>query len=220
MEKQLGSKITVDFMGPVTHFLGHKFQWERYTINNETHLRAHVSQTAFTDNLINLANLNSAAKPVTTPYRSGFPVDAIIPKIPSPQHKKSLQLQFRQLVGSLLWLSQGTRPDLSTITAMLSKYQNNPSPAHIEAARYAIRYVKQTKHLGITFDSNQKYNLHSYTYFPTAPKDPLVALPDANWGSQDLSSTPENHQLPLFKSRSMSGHIIFLYGPLHWQSKR
>ena len=136
---------------------------------------------------------------------------------PSKSEKQLLQDKMRQLVGSLNWLSQGTRPDLATITSMLAKYQNSPTRAHVEAARYAIRYVKQTRHLGIHFDSNFRPNLQSYVHFPL---DPLTATTDANWGSQDLSNTAHNQQLPLFKSRSISGHIIFLFGPLHWQSKR
>ena len=124
---------------------------------------------------------------------------------------------MRSLVGSLNWLSQGTRPDLATIASMLAKYQNSPTSAHAEAAKYAIRYVKQTKHLGIQFDNNYQPNLQSYIKFQL---DPLTAATDANWGPQDLSSTPTNYQIPLFKSRSISGHIIFLFGPLHWQSKR
>lgn len=97
---------------------------------------------------------------------------------------------------------------------MLAKYQNSPTATHIEAAKYAIRYAKQTCHLGIQFDSNYQPNLQSYIKFPL---DPLTATTDANWGTQDLSSTPSDHQLPLFKSRSISGHIILMFGPLHWQ---
>ena len=88
---------------------------------------------------------------------------------------------MRQLVGSLNWLSQGTRPDLSTITSMLARYQNSPTQKHIDAARYAIRYVKQTRHLGIHFDSNFQSNLQSFVHFPL---DPLTATTDANWGSK------------------------------------
>lgn len=218
-QQQLESKKNVDFMGPVSHFLGHKLQWQKYNIENEPHLRLHLSQTAYADHLVGIANLSNSAKPVLTPYRSGYPVDSILPQSQSnpqdPQSSpttKDLRDEMRQLVGSLNWLSQGTRPDLSTITSMLAKYQNSPTKQHVEAARYAIRYFKQTRKLGIIFDSNFQPHVQSYVQFPL---DPLTALTDANWGSQDLSSTPENCQLPLFKSRSMSGHIIFLFGPLH-----
>lgn len=214
---QLETKTNVDFMGPVSHFLGHKFQWQSYSINSTPHLRLHLSQTAYADHLVETAKLSQSSKPVITPYRSGNPVDSIIAKSSTPQQKESIQDEIRQLVGSLNWLSQGTRPDLATITSMLAKYQNNPTQAHVNAAKYAIRYVKQTRHLGIHFDINFKPNLQSYVHFPI---DPLTAVTDANWGPQDLSNTPEHHQIPLFKSRSISGHIIFLFGPLHWLSKR
>ena len=216
-QRQLESKTNVDFMGPVTHFLGHKFQWQSYQIENENQLRLHLSQTAYADHLVDIARLSQSSKPVITPYRSGNPVDSITTQTTSKTQKQSLQDEMRQLVGSLNWLSQGTRPDLSTITSMLAKYKYSPTQAHVNAAKYAIRYVKQTRHLGISFDSNFQSNLQSFINFPL---DPLNAVADANWGSQDLSNTPEHAQLPLFKSRSISGHIIFLYGPLHWQSKR
>ena len=216
-QRQLESKTNVDFMGPVTHFLGHKFQWQSYTVDNDKHLRLHLSQTAYADHLVDIARLSQSSKPVITSYRSGNLVDSIMTKTISKEQKHSLQDEMRQLVGSLNWLSQGTRPDLTTITSMLAKYQNSPTQAHVNAAKYAIRYVKQTRHLGIYFDSNFQSNLQPFIHFPL---DPLNTVTDANWGSQDLSNTPENAQLPLFKSRSISGHIIFLYGPLHWQSKR
>lgn len=124
---------------------------------------------------------------------------------------------MRQMVGTLNWMCQGTRPDMSTITAMLARYQNRPNHKHIEAARYAIRYLNNTRDLGIIFDSDKKKTLHSYNQFPL---DPLHAVADANWGPQDQSTVTTKTTLPLFKSRSMSGHLIFLYGPLQWQSKR
>ena len=115
------------------------------------------------------------------------------------------------------WLSHGTRPDISTITSMLAKYQNFPTQAHIQAAKYAVRYIQQTRDLDVTFDSQYSNNLKSYIKYPI---DPLVALADTNWGPQDISHVPPTRKLDLFKSRSISGHIIFLYRPIHWQSKR
>jgi hypothetical protein len=45
---------------------------------------------------------------------------------------------------------------------------------------------------------------------------------DANWGPQDQSVPPPNtnQKVDLFKSRSVSGFLIWLGGPLHWVSKR
>ena len=47
-------------------------------------------------------------------------------------------------------------------------------------------------------------------------------MTDANWGPQDQSKPRENEtrQLELFKSRSISGFVLWLNGPIHWASKR
>lgn len=73
---------------------------------------------------------------------------------------------MQYIVRFLNWMSHGTRPDLTTVTSMLAKYQNSPHQGHLKAAKYAIRYVLQTKHLDISFDSNYKPKLQSYTHFP------------------------------------------------------
>ena len=98
---KLEQKTNVDFMGPVTHFLGHKFQWQSYNIDSKPQLRLHLSQTAYADHLVDIAKLSQSSKPVLTPYRSGNPVDSIMNKPTSPAEKHSIQDQMRQLVGSL-----------------------------------------------------------------------------------------------------------------------
>jgi hypothetical protein len=45
---------------------------------------------------------------------------------------------------------------------------------------------------------------------------------DANWGPQDQSVPKHNSVLPeleLFKTRSLSGFLIWYGGPIHWVSK-
>lgn len=211
-EQQLKSKTNVDFMGNVSHFLGHKFQWHEYSSNDSPHLKVHISKTAFADTLIDEADLSDSSKTTLSPYRSGYPVDAVPDPPPNSKANPALQDELRHLVGSLNWISQGSRPDLATITSMIAKYQNKPHEGHLQAAKYAIRYLKQSKDLGIVFDSQFQNKIHSFTQFPL---DPLHELTDSNWGPQDQKITKHNRALPLFKSRSMSGHIIFMYGPLH-----
>ena len=53
----------------------------------------------------------------------------------SAEQKQLLIHVLRQLVGSLNWLSIGTRPDITTITQFLLQYQSNPSPGHLQAAK-------------------------------------------------------------------------------------
>ena len=219
-EKRIKANTNVDFMGNVTHFLGMRFQWRK----DDTHLKVHLSQEAFSDTLIEQAGLSHfSASTKKTPYRSGYPVDMIEPDTTlSPSQRASIQAQYRSLVGSLLWLSQGTRPDLSTITNMLAQHQYNPNDRHIASAKHAIKYLKGTKTKGITFDSNTQSKLTSYVHFPIQSQT-VQGISDANWGPQDQSKPNPTKPLPeieLFKTRSISGHVLTLMGPLHWTSKR
>jgi len=217
-EKELQRETLVDFMGNVTHFLGLRFQWRKST----TDLKVHISQEAFSDNLIQQAGLSTlSAKSNLTPFRSGNPVDSIDN---NNEYDPTLEKEMRSYVGSLLWLSIGTRPDLSTITNILAQYQNRPSRKHIAAAKYAIRYLKGTKELGLTFSSEGQSNdkIDGFLNFPVNTPS-VSALTDANWGPQDQSIPKPNTFIPkleLFKTRSISGYVLTLHGPIHWQSKR
>ena len=129
-------------------------------------------------------------------------------------------MQF--LVGSLNWLAISTRPDIATPVALLAKYTHNPSQGHLDAAMRVVKYIKGTKRMGIKFTSQNNNSLSSYLNFPVL-KDVVTTLTDANWGPQDQSEPSKitvQKKLDLFQTRSMSGYLMWLNGPLHWISKR
>ena len=102
-------KKDITFMGPVTHFVGIKFDSIR---DNNNSLSIYMSQPSFIDTLVQSTNLESANSS-PTPYCSGFPVDSI--KTPSNQATNKTILQMRRIVGSILLISQSTRPAITTI---------------------------------------------------------------------------------------------------------
>jgi hypothetical protein len=154
----------------------------------------------------------------TTPYRSGYPIDSVIHTPMNPHDRDVLRLNYQSLVGSLNWLAHTTRPDLATVVSLLAQHQSNPSPGHLEAARYVTRYLANTKNLGIYFTSCKRSTLESFLHFPIP--DTILSMSDANWGPQDASQSRTTNELPLFVSRSMSAFYIDLHGPLHWISRR
>ena len=218
-QKDFGAKLDTTFNDQIDFFLGLQFTHRRY---NDGHLTIKLSQTAFTENLIDSAGLlDDSVNSVTTPYRSGFPVDSIPSKKINKQKQEELIHQMRVLCGSLNWLAQSTRPDIATITNILSRYVTQPTTQHIDQAKRVIRYLKGTKTYGIAFTSRKQEKLSSYIKFPI-PDDKITALSDENWGPQDQSKPKpdEKRTLELFKSRSISGFLLWLGGPLHWVSKR
>ena len=179
-----------------------------------------MHQEAYVDHLLKLAKLDDeSVTPAQTPYRHGFPIDSI-PKQEPAKNQKKLTHYMQSLVGSLNWLAISTRPDIATVTNILAKYMSSPNSHHIAAAKRVIKYLKGTKDRGITFTSRINSTLNSFIKFPTNKS--ILSMCDSNWGPQDASKPKpgKEEELCLFKTRSISGYLLWTNGPLHWQSKR
>jgi hypothetical protein len=199
-ETLLSSIGQVNFMGQVSHFLGIEFTWEHH---DDNHLTVSLTQQSFAEDLIEALGFASASTSTfLTPYRSGLPIDSIKHEEMSSTDRDSLRLNYQSLVGSLNWLAHTTRPDLSTAVSLLAQHQSNPSSGHLEAARYVVKYLANTKTLGINFTSRKRSTLESFLHFPVPSN--VLSMADANWGPQHASQTKTTMDLPLFASRSMS----------------
>ena len=114
------------------------------------------SQQATSEELIHAAELTDiSATTKPTPYRSGYPVNKIkYDERDLPQHVKiKLEDTYISLVGSLNWLSTATRPDIATITNILSAYLHKATPSHLAVVKHVIEYLKESTNMGIYVSS-------------------------------------------------------------------
>jgi hypothetical protein len=58
-----------------------------------------------------------------------------------------------ELIGSLLYLSVCTRPDISQAVGALARFMNCPTTAHIEAAKHVFRYIAGTPNYTVIFSN-------------------------------------------------------------------
>lgn len=63
---------------------------------------------------------------------------------------------YGNLIGSLLYLSVCTRPDIAQAVGVLSKYMATPTTVHWHAANDVLRYLAGTKSYGINYGGNFK----------------------------------------------------------------
>lgn len=216
-QQKFGEKVKTTFESQVDHFLGLTFHCKRHSDNN---ISIRLSQEPFIENLLERTQMDGPeVYTVPTPYRSGYPVDKIPCTTESETTQKRITHKMQKALGSLQWLATSTRPDIATITNILSQYTHKASKGHLDAVKRVIRYLKGTKNLGIAFHSNKNNSIESFVKFPVDP-NATTPFTDANWGPQDQSNTSTHSELELFKSRSISGYIIWTNGPLHWMSKR
>jgi hypothetical protein len=82
-----------------------------------------------------------------------------------------------------------------------------------------IKYLKGTKSKGIMFSSAPNAQLSAFVKFLI--DNQVTSMCDANWGPQDESKPKENEKrkMELFKTRSISGFLLWFGGPMHWISK-
>ena len=69
------------------------------------------------------------------------------------EKKNSNKSTFREIVGSLLYLANSTRPDISFAVNLLCRCQSNPANIDWERAHRILQYLKGTVDLGLSFNS-------------------------------------------------------------------
>ena len=136
----LSRKFKLRNLGPVKKFLG--LDIHRPTPTGHVYL----SQSTYARKMLHkfdMANCN----PVKSPCE------------PSVQlHKRTFDEEsadgelYRQMIGSLMFLAQYTRPDIAYAVSTLSQFNKDPSTHHIRAVKHLMRYIQGTKDLCIMFD--------------------------------------------------------------------
>ena len=131
-QKSLADKIKVDFMGDVDYFLGTAFTWTR---QDDGHLAVHLCQSAFTEFTSNRFGVDKMNRvPNMSPYRSGMPIDSIPNADPHDPDLKRRTKLYQQIIGSINWLAQCSRPDVAPALTFLSSYNLAPHHQHYKAA--------------------------------------------------------------------------------------
>jgi hypothetical protein len=78
------------------------------------------------------------AKPSKTPIEEGI-IDAA-----SIDESRTDKKQYQSMIGSLLYLAIGTRPDISYSVNVLSQFNADPAIRHLKAVQRVLRYLKGT----------------------------------------------------------------------------
>jgi len=104
------------------------------------------------------------------------------------------QEKYRSTMGSLLYLANGTRPDLSFVCSYLSQLNHCAKKENMNDQRHVLRYLKSTCDLKLCYEKTGK-SVQVYS--------------DANWGNDSVDS------------KSFSGFVFVLAGgAVIWQTRK
>ena len=163
IKNDLNARYKMKDLGKLNHFLGVNVTQNERVIS--------LDQSYYTEFILKKFGFNES-KPVITP------TDASVPLSKSTDDDKMFDaVTYQSSVGSLLYLSTKTRPDIAYAVSNVSKYCSKPTHRHWCAVKRIFRYLKGTMNLGI-----------SYQRFES---DDCVGFSDADWAGDvsDRKST-------------------------------
>jgi Reverse transcriptase (RNA-dependent DNA polymerase)/Integrase core domain/gag-polypeptide of LTR copia-type/GAG-pre-integrase domain len=167
VKSQLSKRYEMTDLGEIESYLGVRVKRDRSI------KRLEIDQSRYVLEIVNRFGLSDAHS-TPTPLPAG--ADKDLRKYDGQATTAEIKL-FQQMIGSLLYVQIGTRPDIAFAVSRLSQYASNPSPQHIRLAKYVITYLKGTSDLKLRFDGAGANGLYGYS--------------DSSWANDpdDLHST-------------------------------
>ncbi|POS86971.1 hypothetical protein EPUL_001117 [Erysiphe pulchra] len=147
----------------------------------------HISMASYIDKIVTRFHLQHVRLPnVPLTGKKLLPYDGVV----TPEKRTA----YQQRIGDLIYPDVVLRPDISFAAAMLSRFNQNPTPDHIREADHVIYYLAATKHVGIRYSGNVQ------------PEDLMVAASDASFSDDSTRKSTQGFLIKLF-----GGQIV-------WQS--
>jgi len=174
LKSALSDRYEMTDLGEIDSYLGVNIKRDR------SNKRLEIDQSRYVLDIVNRFG-QSDAYPTRTPLPTG--AETHFRKHDGQASAAEIKL-YQQMIGSLLYVQIGTRPDISFAVSRLAQYASNPSPHHIRLAKYVLRYLKGTSDLKLVYDGAQANGLYGYT--------------DSDWGND-----PDDR-------RSIGGYVFLL----------
>jgi hypothetical protein len=158
-----------------------------------------LAQCAYAEKVLKCFGLQNA-KPAQTPLPTSYN-----PMISDIEATLELHSQYQSVIGSLLYIMLGTRPDLAFAVIHMSQFCANPSQEHLSQALYIVQYLGSTKYLTLKFNGANHDGFLGYTDSDRA------ANPD-DWKSiTGYVLFLTNGQSCLMVNQKAKDHSIILY---------
>lgn len=148
----LENEFSITDLGAPRKFLGMEIERDRVNGVIKLHQKTHINS-------------------MLQKYDPDSSITVATPMMDSPINKRKVDesedewdkssVPYRQAIGTLLYLQNGTRPDISYAVNMLSRYQSNFTRKHWLAVVRVIRYLRGTTELGLVFNPRSE-NIDCY----------------------------------------------------------
>lgn len=186
IKKELARQFSTKDLGPVSYFLGMQIDFDKQTTSYK------VNQADLIRGIAEKFNLHQKPKVTTAPISSSMDLS---PRIDDDRATELERLRYASLVGSLLYISRCSRPDIAYAVGLCTRFQSNPSPGHINLAERIACYLLHTIDEPLKLSGEGSFD--------------LTAFSDADWAGDKSCYA------------STTGFIIYLCSsPVFWCSRK
>lgn len=181
IKKLLSERFKMKDLGEIKEYLGIDINYDYFKHEMRINQTKYIESLAEKYKIINSRLYN-------TPMETNL-------KIEKAEECK-FDIKYRNLIGALLYISSGTRPDISHSINYLSRYQSCYNETHYKYALRVLKYLYLTKDLNLSYKRNEDSKI-------------MECYVDADWAGDCIDR------------KSTSGYVITLYGNvIDWKSRK
>ncbi|PSR87279.1 hypothetical protein PHLCEN_2v5213 [Hermanssonia centrifuga] len=178
----LRSRFKLSKGGQIHYLLG--MHIEKRTIS--------FSQSAYINRILTRYRFDEI-RTVTTPMDPNVALSKEQCTTSERQQEEMKNKPYREALGTLMYASVGTRPDITYAVSTLAKFSQNPGPTHWTALKRVFAYLCGTQHYTLTLGGNSSPILTGYC-------------------DSDGMSHPDRHPI--------AAYVFTIGGAISWSSKR
>jgi len=181
IKEKLSNKFMLKDLGEIKTYLGINIM---YDVNNS---KMTLDQSDYIESLTKRYNIENS-KTFQTPMEQNLKLE--------PAQSANTNIKFRNIIGALLYISTGTRADISYSVNYLSHFKNSYTDTHFKYVLRIFKYLYHTRNLKLTFEKGITY-------------EPLECFVDADWAGD------------IVDRKSTTGYVIKFYGnTIYWKSRK
>jgi hypothetical protein len=146
---EIAKFVTITDLGELHWILGIEIKRVR------EHQTIHLSQRSYIDSMLRRYGFDDL-KPVSLPMETSIHLTSAQSPSTTQEIAYMRNIPYQEAVGSLMYASLGTRPDITYAVQTVSRFSKNPGQPHWEAVKRIFRYLKGTKEFWLTYGGQQK----------------------------------------------------------------
>jgi hypothetical protein len=149
VKKALKSEFDVTDLGNLYWLLGIQIKFENKGIE--------LSQSVYIDPILlrfGMTDCNPTVLPIdcNTTLKCSMPNEVV----------KDIQV-YQSMIGSIMYLVTGTRPNLTFAISCLSQFSSAPNKSHVAAVKRCLRYIKGTRNLALLFPYYDDFDIAGFS---------------------------------------------------------